>query len=355
MLRIHFTDADLARTRVVATMNPLWEITGSLHRFQGRRGHWAYADWHRTTQDRLRESGLERTLRNTLLPLFPKAAYLPDFLTPTEAELGLDSGIEAILATPAERVRNEVALLARVAGAPTWVSQLTDHTVRLKFVDVLRAYYEAGIAPFAETIQARVDAERSALSRRFLDGGTGGILSGLGPTMRWQAPTLHVDYPAEHRDLYLDGRGLVLIPSYFCWRNPISLADSSLPPVLAYPLLHDRTLTSPPRGVSTPLAGTSADGVSKYPRTALGALLGQTRATILLAATAGATNGELARAAGVSAPSASKHTTALRDAGLLTTSRHGASVLHTLTPLGAALVRASGFEDGLSAAEQTAS
>lgn len=355
MLRVHFTDADLARTRVVTTMNPLWEITGSLHRLQGRRGRWAYADWHRTTQIRLRESGLERILRNTLLPLFPKAAYLPDFLTPEEAEFGLDSGIEAILATPDERVRDEVALLARVAGAPSWVSQLADPGVRLEFVGALRAYYEAGIAPFAETIQARVDAERSALARRFLDGGMEGLLSRLGPTMRWQAPILHVDYPAENRDLHLDGRGIVLIPSYFSWQTPISLADSGLPPVLAYPLLHDQMLTTPPRGISTPLAATSTDRASKSPRSALGILLGHTRATILLAASAGATNGELARAAGVSAPSASKHTTALRDAGLLATNRHGASVLHTLTPLGAALVRASGLEDGLSTTEPAAS
>ncbi|MBR7678841.1 helix-turn-helix transcriptional regulator, partial [Streptomyces daliensis] len=51
--------------------------------------------------------------------------------------------------------------------------------------------------------------------------------------------------------------------------------------------------------------------------------------------------GELARAIGVSASSASQHTTALRNTGLITSHRHGASVLHTLTPLGAALLRAN--------------
>lgn len=55
---------------------------------------------------------------------------------------------------------------------------------------------------------------------------------------------------------------------------------------------------------------------------------------------AGATTGEIARAAGVSASSASRHATALRDAGLITSHRN-ASVLHTLTPVGAAVLRAA--------------
>ncbi|WP_443071388.1 ArsR family transcriptional regulator [Streptomyces sp. NBC_01465] len=56
---------------------------------------------------------------------------------------------------------------------------------------------------------------------------------------------------------------------------------------------------------------------------------------------AAATTGELACAAGVSASSASQHTTALRDAGLIASRRQGASVLHILTPLGASLLRSN--------------
>lgn len=69
-------------------------------------------------------------------------------------------------------------------------------------------------------------------------------------------------------------------------------------------------------------------------------LLGRARAVALRAAATGATTGEIARAAGVSASSASRHATALRDAGLVTTVRTGPSVLHTLTPAGASLLRA---------------
>lgn len=65
MLRIHFTDADLARTRMAAAPDPLWEIATSLHRLQSRHGRWAYAGWLRVTLSRLHATALERTL---LLP-----------------------------------------------------------------------------------------------------------------------------------------------------------------------------------------------------------------------------------------------------------------------------------------------
>jgi DNA-binding transcriptional ArsR family regulator len=47
---------------------------------------------------------------------------------------------------------------------------------------------------------------------------------------------------------------------------------------------------------------------------------------------------ELARRVGVSAASVSQHTSVLREARLIQTSRAGKAVLHTITPLGAALL-----------------
>jgi DNA-binding transcriptional ArsR family regulator len=41
----------------------------------------------------------------------------------------------------------------------------------------------------------------------------------------------------------------------------------------------------------------------------------------------------------VTPTTASHHTNVLRDAGLITSHRHANTVLHTLTPLGAALLR----------------
>jgi len=324
MLRIHFTDPDLSRVRVSPQPDPLWEVTFSLHRFQSRRGLWSYADWHRTARTALGDAGLVPVLRNILVPLYPGGAYLPDFLTPAEAREGLAAGLEAILATPRRRVLHELGILDRVNGVPAWASRLADGEARGDFVRALRAYYDVAIAPHGDRIQAYVDADRSIRARTLMDGGVDALLAELGPRMRWRPPILEVDY-AEDRDLHLRGRGLALVPSYFCWGGPVSLADPGLSPVLAYPLQHSASRTQE--------AGT------QMPQAPLAALLGTTRAVILRAAAAGATTGELARAAGVSAATATRHTTVLRDAGLLLSHRHGPSVLHTLTPTGAALLR----------------
>ena len=326
MLHIHFTDADLACTGIAKGPDPLWEIAFSMHRLQTSQGRWAYAHWRRTVRGRLQEKGLGTVLSSVLMPLFPRTSYFPDFLTPSQSSEGLEAGLEAVLATPDRRVRREIDLLDQVTGAPAWARRLTERDARHALVRSLRDYHRAVIDPFSDQIQTHLEADRAARLRDLLSGGTTGLLKGFAPLMRWRPPVLDVVYvPGEH-DLHLDGRGLLLLPSYFCWDTPVGIADPSLPPVLAYPLNHrHRPDASSGRGRTPPLA----------------VLLGVSRAAVLRTAAQGATTGELARAAGISAPAASRHANALRDAGLIATQRHGASVLHTLTPLGASLLRAN--------------
>ncbi|WP_246040871.1 winged helix-turn-helix domain-containing protein [Streptomyces cadmiisoli] len=325
MLRIHFTEVDLARTRLASRPDPLWEIASSLHRFQTRRGKWAYSAWYRSAAHRLTESGLAPTVKSLLLPAFPRAAYYPDFLTPPESQEGLSAGLEAILATPRDRVLREVAMVADAAHHP-WLPRLAEPEQRRMLADALRAYHETAIKPYEEKMQARIDADRAVRARAFLDGGAEGLLSSFAPRMNWRPPVLEVEHHMVGGDLHLNGRGLVLLPCYFIWHSPVTFADPGLPPVLVYPLLHK----APPD---------AADGGGQP---ALDTLLGRTRTAVLLASAHGATSTEAARAAGVSPTTASFHTRALRDAGLIASERVAAHVLHTLTPLGAALLREAG-------------
>ncbi|GAA2922697.1 hypothetical protein GCM10020221_18540 [Streptomyces thioluteus] len=154
--------------------------------------------------------------------------------------------------------------------------------------------------------------------------------------MRWRAPVLEADYPVD-RDLYLNGRGLLLVPSFFCRGNPVALQNPDLAPVLVYPARH---------------ASESAPPVAAAPRS-LGKLVGHTRSAVLGSIGGGCTTSELARRVGVSAASASQHAGVLREAGLVLTLRHGSAVLHTLTPLGAALLR-GGHEVPVSRRRSTA-
>ncbi|MFF9484628.1 hypothetical protein [Streptomyces sp. NPDC014676] len=224
MLRIHFSDADLGRTKVAAAPDPLWETAAGLHRSQARRGRWAYAAWYRTARERMRGQGPEHLVRGVLLPLYPRAAYFPDFLTPAQGVGDWDSGVEAMLATPPQRVREEMTILDRTVGAPPWAARLAGPEERGEFVRVLRAYYEAVVVPYEEQMQARVEGERAVRSRGLLDGGVEGMLAGLGPMMRWRPPVLEVGHPqqAADRDLHLNGRGITLVPSCFNWgsRSP---------------------------------------------------------------------------------------------------------------------------------------
>jgi DNA-binding transcriptional ArsR family regulator len=323
VLRIHFTTEDLARTRLAARPDPLWEITASLHRLQSRLGRWAHAAWYRDARDAIATQQLSTEVRKLLFPLFPRANYFPDFLTPAEASQGLANGLDAIRRTPPARVRHEIGLLAQVRNVPPDMYRLAEDDVRTELVAVLRRYHNAVIAPYADRMQARVDAECARRGRDLLHGGAEALLDGLKPAMRWKAPVLEAEYGGGlDRDLYLGGRGLLLIPSYFCWQKPVSFADPDLPPVLLYP-----PEPSPPAPQLRPAEAS------------LSALLGRTRAAILRTVTYGATNSEIARAVSVSTASASHHTTVLRDSGLITSHRHANTVLHTLTPVGAALLR----------------
>lgn len=298
----------------------LWETILSFHRLRDRRASAVFGKWRTETRPRL--SGEVRLLSAVV----PQRGYFPDFLTPSQESaepLGLDAGMEAVRATPPARLRAEIALLGdpgarRAARLDPLREGGAEPLARL--VAALRDYHRAAVEPYWPHIRSAVEADRAIRGRALLDGGTDELLASLPPVIRWRAPVLEADYPVD-RDLHLDGRGLLLQPSYFCRGTPVVLRDPLLPPVLVYPVAHRA-------------APAFAD-----PGPSLGRLLGQTRSTVLRAIGDGCTTSELARRAGVSLASASQHACVLREAGLVHTLRHGSSVQHTLTPLGGSLLR----------------
>ncbi|MDT0322290.1 ArsR/SmtB family transcription factor [Streptomyces millisiae] len=190
---------------------------------------------------------------------------------------------------------------------------------------VLRLYEELAIAPYWPRIHRLVDAERAARARRLLDAGGESLLGTLQPPARWEPPVLTVRQRTD-REVDLAGRGLVLLPSVFCGRHPILRAAPEGPATLVYQIGLE------PGWFEEPDEGTR--------RRALVRLLGTTRAACLGVIEDGCTTGELARRAGVAAPTASEHAMVLRQAGLADSVRRGNVVVHTLTPLGRTLLRA---------------
>jgi hypothetical protein len=316
--------------RMATRPDALWETILSFHRLRDRRGSTVFGKWRAESRARLNGEAC------LLAAVVPPRGYFPDFLTPSRhgAEpFGLDVGIEALRDTPAGRFRGELALLAgnsarreRPAGRGRTHAALIEALSEGRpeplgrLIAALRGYHRAAVEPYWSHIRASVEADRAVRGRALLDGGADGLLATLPPMIRWRPPVLEADYPVD-RELRLDGRGLLLQPSFFCRGTPVVYRDPKLPPVLVYPVTH-------------PGAPAFAE-----PGPWLGRLVGRTRSAVLQAIGSGCTTSELARRADVSLASASQHACVLREAGLVLTLRHGSSVLHTLTPLGASLLR----------------
>ncbi|WP_091555767.1 ArsR/SmtB family transcription factor [Micromonospora pattaloongensis] len=332
MLRIFFSGEDIARTRV-APADPVWELVLSLHLLQGRSGDPVMAGWRRDVSRALRRDSGSRDLR-LLFALNPPRGYFPDFLTPYNSLQGFEAGLAAVRATPPEILHRDLTLLAAEKPLPPTASALArgEPEMLQQLTDSMEHYRDVAIAPYWERIQAAVEADRTRRARALLDGGAEALLTSLRPAMQWESGVLRVlDYPAR-RELHLDGRGLLLVPSFFCARTPVALVDPTLPPVLVYPV--DRL-----RGLApSPEAGAGRASAPAGGRDALAALLGRTRAAVLEVVDGGCSTGEVARRLGISAAAASQHATVLRNAGLLVSHRDRNTVLHTLTPLGRAML-----------------
>lgn len=315
MLRIHFTPEDLARTRISAGPQFMWEVLLSTNRLRGRDT--VFAEWRRSVAART-----PATTR-LLTDLAPVVGYAPDFLTPTAPSLG--DALEALRSTPRQRLRTDLAILAGSRKLPAWTTALADGRPEAlrSLADAADQYFTACLAPYWARVRARVDQERARLSATLADSGWEAVLGRLHPTARWRYPVLEVGYPVEH-DLYLAGRGLHLVPSFFCRGLPTTFRDAEFEPMLVYPIEHAV-------GWSEPDA-----------RRPLAALLGRTRARVLEAlGERPGTTSEVACRTGTSLPTASQQAATLRAAGLVDTRQNGQSVLHSITPLGRALLHGS--------------
>ena len=326
MLRIHFTADDLRRTTVAAAADPLWEVLLSHFLLHERHPPVFLRPWLRWLRADARRQASIRPGLKLLAGIAPQGPYFPDFLTPTDAARGIEAGLEAVRCTPAHRLRGELDTLARCARRPLpgWISAIAAGTAASmeSTGTALRAVHQFAILPHDTLIRAAVDADLAHRARALLAGGIDGLFDSMRPLLRWHPPVLEVRYDVD-AELRLDGRGLRLAPSFFCHGSPVSLADPELAPVLVYPIATEHRWP----------AVTASNR-----RQPLARLMGGTRAAVLDAIDDGTTTTELVRALNTSPASISRHTGVLRDAGLITTQRHGPAVLHSLTPLGTQLL-----------------
>ncbi|GLZ36648.1 winged helix-turn-helix domain-containing protein [Actinokineospora sp. NBRC 105648] len=282
MLRIHFTAADLARLRMVASLGPVAESVFGLDVY-GRAGTVGFHAWRKNVRALLRGSpAWECPPLDELLWLLER---------PVGAR-GQGAGGDPIR----EQVTATVYEFCRLAVMPHW-----------------------------ERVRTHLEAVRDSLGRVAITSGVEGLLGALHPKVNWVAPVLEIPDAAD-RDIHLRGRGLSLSPSVFLSGRTAVVVRS------------ERATGVPAMVFGVP-ATSDLWRVDEPNEQALEALVGHTRAAALRALTESCTTSELSQRLGISLAGASKHATVLRKAGLVMTARNRNSVTHSLTGLGVALLK----------------
>src|SRR2546430_167418 len=227
MLRIHFTAEDLARTRIAARPDPLWEILLSLNLLQSTEGELWYGAWRR----RVRQT-LSPHVAPLLCELTPPVGYSPDLLTPAEPPEEIDQAIDQLLHSPRRQVREDLRYLGTRQASSPWTRALAAGESRTMGMlgRAFQCYHRTAIAPYWRSARRDLMAEHTARMHQFSDHGVARVLATLSARTRWQSPVLEIpDFVDE--DLHLDGRGLLLQPSFFCWQVPTKFRSADLPPV----------------------------------------------------------------------------------------------------------------------------
>ncbi|MFF7443313.1 DUF5937 family protein [Streptomyces sp. NPDC008122] len=320
---LRFGEADPLRIRFA--VSPLWETHSAVRVLARPEKQGYHLPWMRRIAGAARELDLR-----PLHLLMPPRGHNPDFLYPPPLgpAASFEDEIAAVREIDPALARDDFArALAETPGAADTVEGrqlLADPAGAVeRLAELLRAAWEALIAPEWPRLRALLEADVAYHSRRLAEGGLERLLGELHPAFDWasETATLRVDYPGEH-DRPLEGQGLVLMPSVFTWPDVVSGFDPPWQPTVVYPARGIGGLWSEPRD-RTPEA--------------LARLLGPVRADVLCALAEPMGTTALAHLLGRAPSSVSSHLAVLRDAGLLTSRRYGHQVLYERTPLGIAL------------------
>lgn len=313
---------DLMKVRFASS--PVWETEAAVRSLVDDRRRPYHGTWRAAVVGR----SVSVDLR-TLVALLPRGGFTPDFLTPPPrvAAPTLREQLDEIRATPLPQVKEEVqrcrdstsdaetrGLLDLLAADPAGTRERLADTIG-------RAWLEL-VAPFWPRIRALLDADIGHRSTVLASHGLRRVLDDLDPRIRWGEGGIEVD-DGTGEVVEVAGRGLVLMPSAYTWPRVTSVTDAPWQPTIVYPA----------RGI---------EGLwqrSRSPSDALAHLVGRTRALLLVSLDLPTSTTALAALTELSPSGVSRHLIALRDAGLVSTARHGHEVRYSRTRLGSLLAR----------------
>jgi DNA-binding transcriptional ArsR family regulator len=306
--------------------SPVWETLAAVRTLIDDRARSYHEPWHQLVG--------ERTARLDLAPLFavePLTGYVPDFLTPPPRVPWprLRDQLAEIRRTPPNQVARELELCRRAAPEGhhrRWLDRLIadPEAARALLAARMQDAWGALVAPFWTRIRTLLSRDIAERSRALAERGLREALDGLDPRIRWTKRGLSVANRNHSETVNIGDRGLLLLPSAYMWPHVSTVVDEPWQPTIVYPA----------RGVAELWHAPTA------PPDALVRLLGRTRALVLASLDQPLSTSALAGVLELSPAGASRHLLALRDAGLITGTRHRHEVRYSRTPLGVDLLTA---------------
>ncbi|GAA1875683.1 ArsR/SmtB family transcription factor [Asanoa iriomotensis] len=329
MTLVKVDPTDLANTRFA--LSPMVELVGALTTVAtpGHPAAWLapWVDRHRPAFDAL--AAAEPTLA-ALLATMRGARWTPDFLLP--APSGMDTAfateLARVRATPPDRLHRDLTLTAhagphnagRIGRAQPLPEAFAAPDALDRLADALGTLWDRTLAPDWPLRKTLLEHDVVQRAGRLATYGWAHALADLRPGFRWlDGGAIQVN-DWDSPPYVVAGARLVLVPSGF-GRGWIG-AD----PPEGYALVY------PARGIAAPADAPAADGLDR--------LVGRSRARLLRALAEPASTTQLVGTLGMNLGTVGDHLAVLRDAGLVTRTRSGRSVLYRRTALGAALATA---------------
>lgn len=311
--------ADLGEVRFA--LSPMNELALSLRTWREPGRYPLQLPWLQLTQ------GARASLDGEmLLALTNDNLWTPDFLTPRPWSplTRFDDELAALAATPLDVVRDDIIEVhPDPATRPRALTGRRDRVLR-RITRALSAYWTACFEPWWPRMRAVLEADVVFRGRTIAREGLAAMFADLSPRIRLVDDVVHVHLSSKvgfRRSTA--GEGLTLAPSLFT-RNATAPISADEAPLIMYGA----------RG-----AGTVWESDRPSAPHALAGLIGGPRARLLAALNSPASSTELAIRVGVTTSAVNQHLRAMRDAGLLSSARHGRSVLYLRSGLGDELVR----------------
>ncbi|MDR6320509.1 ArsR/SmtB family transcription factor [Actinoplanes couchii] len=309
---------DLAGVRFA--ISPLAELVMSLRTWRDPGRYPVHLPWIRATQP-LRDK-LDTEM---LYALITEWRWTPDFLTPPPHSplTRVEDELTALTTTPADTIRTE---LLQLYGDEQHIPAPWHHPGALgRAVEALDGYWKLCFAPHWPRMRALLEGDVTHRGREIAQHGLAAMFAGLSPGVRLTGDTVEVHLGSGLSYHRRTEGGLTLIPSM--WNRGVSApVSATMQPHILY------------------LARGSASLWEAEPLPAPGALaglLGTHRAGLLARLGTPTSSTELATRLGVTPTAVNQHLRALRAAGLLTSTRHGRSMLYHRTDLADRLLAAA--------------